>query len=141
MTFLSKRIGKGDTANSTEVTLFANGNEVETVELNATNNWKHTFTNLQKFNNDGSEVSYTVKEVGENGNVIELDGKRFDVEYSGNITQGFKVINKKPLDPPAPTQTPKTSDDTHVKTYGLLMLLSAVLVVIVAAKRMKYSNY
>ena len=131
----------GDTANSTEVTLFANGNEVETVELNATNNWQHTFTHLQKFNNDGSEVTYTVKEVGENGNVIELDGKRFDVEYSGDITQGFKVTNKKPLDPPTPTQTPNTSDDTHVKTYGLLMLLSAVLVVIVAAKRMKYSNY
>ena len=131
----------GDTANSTKITLFANGNEVETVELNATNNWKHIFTHLQKFNNDGSEVSYTVKEVGENGNVIELDGKRFDVEYSGDITQGFKVTNKKPLDPPTPTQTPKTSDDTHVKTYGLLMLLSAVLMVIVAAKRTKYSNY
>ena len=131
----------GDTANSTKITLFANGNEVETVELNATNNWKHIFTHLQKYNNDGSEVAYTIKEVGEDGNVIELDGKKFNVEYTGDITHGFKVTNKKPLDPPAPTQTPKTSDDTHVKTYGLLMLLSAVLVVIVAAKRMKYSNY
>ena len=131
----------GDTANSTKITLFANGNEVETVELNATNNWKHTFTHLQKYNNDGSEVAYTIKEVGENGNIIELDGKRFDVEYTGDVTQGFKVTNKRPLDPPTPTQTPKTSDDTHVKVYGLMMLLSAVLVVIVAAKRMKYSNY
>lgn len=131
----------GDTANSTKITLFANGNEVETVELNATNNWKHTFAHLQKYNNDGSEVAYTIKEVGENGNIIELDGKRFDVEYSGDITQGFKVTNKKLLDPPTPTQTPKTSDDTHVKVYGLMMLLSVVLVVIVAAKRMKYSNY
>ena len=131
----------GDTANSTKITLFANGNEVETVELNATNNWKHTFTHLQKYNNDGSEVAYTIKEVGENGNIIELDGKRFDVEYTGDITQGFKVTNKRPLDPPTPTQTPKTSDDTHVKVYGLMMLLSAVLVVIVAAKRIKYSNY
>lgn len=131
----------GDTANSTKITLFANGNEVETVELNATNNWKHTFTHLQKYNNDGSEVAYTIKEVGENGNIIELDGKRFDVEYTGDITQGFKVTNKRPLDPPTPTQTPKTSDDTHVKVYGLMMLLSAVLVVIVAVKRMKYSNY
>ena len=131
----------GDTANSTKITLFANGNEVETVELNATNNWKHTFTHLQKYNNDGSEVAYTIKEVGENGNIIELDGKRFDVEYTGDITHGFKVTNKRPLDPPTPTQTPKTSDDTHVKVYGLMMLLSAVLVVIVAAKRMKYSNY
>ena len=131
----------GDTANSTKITLFANGNEVETVELNATNNWKHTFTHLQKYNNDGSEVAYTIKEVGENGNIIELDGKRFDVEYTGDVTQGFKVTNKRPLDPPTPTQTPKKSDDTHVKVYGLMMLLSAVLVVIVAVKRMKYSSY
>ena len=79
--------------------------------------------------------------MGWNGNILWIGGKWFDVEYSGDITQGFKVTNKKPLDPPTPTQTPNTSDDTHVKTYGLLMLLSAVLVVIVAAKRMKYSNY
>ena len=131
----------GDTANSTKITLFANGDEVETVELNAANNWKYTFTHLQKYNNDGSDVAYAIKEVGENGNIIELDGKRFDVEYTGDITHGFKVTNKRPLDPPTPTQTPKTSDDTHVKVYGLMMLLSAVLVVIVAAKRMKYSNY
>ena len=131
----------GDTANSTKITLFANGDEVETVELNAANNWKYTFTHLQKYNNDGSDVAYAIKEVGEDGNVIELDGKKFNVEYTGDVIHGFKVTNKKPLDPPAPTQTPKTSDDTHVKTYGLLMLLSAVLVVIVAAKRMKYSNY
>lgn len=130
----------GDTANSTKITLFANGNEVETVELNATNNWKHTFTHLQKYNNDGSDVAYAIKEVGENGNIIELDGKKFDVEYSGDITQGFKVTNKKPLDPPTPTPTPKTTDNNHVKLYGLLTLLSTILVVVVASKRIKYSN-
>ena len=128
----------GDIANSTKVTLFANGDEVETVELNAANNWKYTFTYLQKYNNDGSDVAYAIKEVGEDGNVIELDGKKFDVEYSGDITQGFKVTNKKPLDPPTPT--PKTTDNNHVKLYGLLTLLSTILVVVVASKRIKYSN-
>ena len=128
----------GDIANSTKVTLFANGDEVETVELNAANNWKYTFTHLQKYNNDGSDVAYAIKEVGEDGNVIELDGKKFDVEYSGDITQGFKVTNKKPLDPPTPT--PKTTDNNHVKLYGLLTLLSTILVVVVASKRIKYSN-
>ncbi len=138
----------GDIANSTKVTLFANGDEVETVELNAANNWKYTFTHLQKYNNDGSDVAYAIKEVGEDGNVIELDGKKFDVEYSGDITQGFKVTNKKPLDPPTPTPTPtptpkptpKTTDNNHVKLYGLLTLLSTILVVVVASKRIKYSN-
>jgi len=104
----------------------------------------YTFTHLQKYNNDGSDVAYAIKEVGEDGNVIELDGKKFDVEYSGDITQGFKVTNKKPLDPPTPTPTPtptpKTTDNNHVKLYGLLTLLSTILVVVVAAKRIKYSN-
>ena len=132
----------GDTADSAKVTLLANGEEVETVELNGANSWKHVFTGLQKYNNDGSEVAYTVKEVGETASVIELDGKKFDVEYTGNTTDGFTVTNKKPIDPPTPTPTPtpKTSDNSHVMSYALLTLLSAFFVVIVASKRIKYSN-
>ena len=134
----------GDIADSAKVTLLANGEEVETVELNEANSWKHLFTGLQKYNNDGSEVAYTVKEVGETASVIELDGKKFDVEYTGNTTDGFTVTNKKPIDPPTPTPTPtptpKTSDNSHVLSYALLTLLSAIFVVIVASKRIKYSN-
>ena len=136
----------GDIADSAKVTLLANGEEVETVELNEANSWKHLFTGLQKYNNDGSEVAYTVKEVGENANVIELDGKKFNVVYKGNTTDGFTVTNKKPIDPPTPTPTPtppttpKTSDNSHVMSYALLTLLSAFFVVIVASKRIKYSN-
>ena len=136
----------GDIADSAKVTLLANGEEVETVELNEANSWKHLFTGLQKYNNDGSEVTYTVKEVGETANVIELDGKKFNVVYTGNTTDGFTVTNKKPIDPPTPTPTPtppttpKTSDNSHVMSYALLTLLSAFFVVIVASKRMKYSN-
>ena len=135
----------GDIADSAKVTLLANGEEVETVELNEANSWKHLFTGLQKYNNDGSEVTYTVKEVGETANVIELDGKKFNVVYTGNTTDGFTVTNKKPIDPPTPTPTPtppttpKTSDNSHVM-YALLTLLSAFFVVIVASKRIKYSN-
>ena len=118
--------------------------EVATVELNEANSWKHVFTGLQKYNNGGSEVAYTVKEVGETASVIELDGKKFDVEYTGNTTDGFTVTNKKPIDPPTPTPTPtptpKTSDNSHMLSYALLTLLSAIFVVIVASKRIKYSN-
>ena len=138
----------GDIADSAKVTLLANGEEVETVELNEANSWKHVFTGLQKYNNDGSEVAYTVKEVGETASVIELDGKKFDVEYTGNTTDGFTVTNKKPIDSPTPTPTPtstttptpKTSDNSHVLSYALLTLLSAIFVVIAASKRKKYSN-
>ena len=134
----------GDIADSAKVTLLANGEEVETVELNEVNSWKHLFTGLQKYNNDGSEVAYTVKEVGETANVIELDGKQFNVEYTGNATDGFTVTNKKPIDPPIPTptpQTPKTSDNSHVMSYALLTLLSAFFVAVTVSKRIKYSNY
>ena len=39
----------GDTADSTKVTLLANGEEVETVELNAANNWKYIFREQYEF--------------------------------------------------------------------------------------------
>ena len=69
----------GEAANSTKVKLFADGSEVGEVELNEANNWKHVFANLQKYNNSNKEIKYTVKEVGEDENLIKFDGKSYKV--------------------------------------------------------------
>ena len=44
-----------------EITLYADGVVKETVTLNDSNEWKHTFENLAKYNN-GNEIVYTVDE-------------------------------------------------------------------------------
>ncbi|MBU5595497.1 Cna B-type domain-containing protein [Amphibacillus sp. MSJ-3] len=71
---------------SIEVELFANGDttEIDNLVLDANNNWQGEFVNLPKFNDDGEEIVYTIKEanVPEGYNSV-IDG---DVENSFIIT-------------------------------------------------------
>ena len=70
--------------NSVEATLYANDVEKETVELNSSNSWKHTFNDLPT-SEDGSEIKYTVKE------------KSVPTGYTATITEGttntFTITN------------------------------------------------
>ena len=66
------------------VRLFADGVEKQKVELSAANNWKHEFENLPKYNADGSEIKYTVKE-----DAVE----NYDTDITGNANDGFKIKN------------------------------------------------
>ena len=64
--------------------LFANGHEVDSVTLNAGNQWEHTFEGLKKKNTDGSEIQYTVKE-----DAIT----NYDSSITGDMENGFTVTN------------------------------------------------
>lgn len=139
-----KWIGKA--YGSTKIKLLADGKEVETVELGDGNSWKHTFTGLQKYKNDGMEVKYTVKEVGETNNKIRLGGHQYSVECKGNVADGFIITNKKitaegftitnKKNVP-PGSTPNTSDSNQLALYTLIIGLSTLLITIIARKRVK----
>ncbi|EFI42117.1 Cna B-type domain-containing protein [Peptoniphilus sp. oral taxon 386] len=65
----------------------------------------HIWTNLNKTDENGIDYVYTVKEVGENGNNIQLDGNWYKVTYGGDQQTGLTVTNKKlkpwtPMIPP-----------------------------------------
>ena len=47
---------------SIDVTLYADGEPVETVTLSAGNDWAHVFEGLWRYNDDGTEIVYTVAE-------------------------------------------------------------------------------
>ena len=64
--------------------LLADGKEKENAELSEANNWKHEFENLPKYNPDGSEIKYTVKE-----DAVE----NYDTDITGNANDGFKIKN------------------------------------------------
>ena len=66
------------------VRLFADGKEKQKVELSAANNWKHEFKDLPKYNADGSEIKYTVK---------EDKVANYDTDITGNAKDGFKIKN------------------------------------------------
>ncbi len=91
------KVWVGPQASSAKVTLFADGVEKDSVTLNATNGWAHTFTNLDKYNN-GTEIVYTV---------TEEPIANYDSVVTGDAATGFKVTN---------TNTEKTSVDV-TKTW------------------------
>ena len=78
-----KWIGKA--VNEIEVKLLANGKEVQTAKLNEANSWKHTFKDLLKYDDNGKEITYTVKEVAIEG---------YESKIEGNAKDGFVITNR-----------------------------------------------
>ena len=74
----------GTPAASVTIKLFADGTEKETVTLTATDNWTHTFTNLDKYAADGHEIVYTVDETPVAG---------YTKDISGTAATGFTIKN------------------------------------------------
>ncbi|MDY3014715.1 MAG: Cna B-type domain-containing protein [Evtepia sp.] len=95
--------------------LLKNGqNEGSPIELtNGTTT--HTWTALDKTDAQGNEYIYTVKEVGETANSIQLEGNWYKVSYGGNTQDGLTVINKK-LSPWTP-MIPPTRDVKVTKEW------------------------
>lgn len=104
--------------------------EVATVELNAANNWKHTFSSLYEFytpeGEDGVKYKYYVTEKSIPG---------YNTQITGNQDSGFVVTNKEinpktpaPKNPPQP-KTPNTGDESNIYLYIGLMLASSALIV------------
>src|SRR5690625_408658 len=77
-----EKVWKGEEADNVTVTLFADGEE-ETVKITAEDEWKHTFTDLQKYTADLEEIEYTVEE--------SLEG--YETEISGDQKDGFTITN------------------------------------------------
>ena len=73
----------GPATESIVVNLLADKTKVAEAELNEENGWKHTFENLEKYNN-GKEISYTVEE-------IKMDG--YVSEITGDQEQGYTITN------------------------------------------------
>lgn len=70
------------------VNLKADGNIIATEKLNAKNNWKHVFDNLDRINAQGKLISYTVEENDNVGYVKEIKKKDCN-----DITKGFLIKN------------------------------------------------
>ncbi|MDU5925377.1 MAG: Cna B-type domain-containing protein, partial [Finegoldia magna] len=89
------------------------------LDLNKDNNWSGEFRNLdvKKGTNSTHDYHYTVKEIGEAGNTIKLDGRWFDVSYLGNTKDGFTIVNKEEKSSkPGKTKTeePSSPDTSYV---------------------------
>jgi|GEM_PF-2998930 len=65
------------------ITIYADGEEVTTITVSSSDNWKDTVTNLPKYK-DGKEINYTV---------VQTDVDGYSTTVSGNTTSGFVVTN------------------------------------------------
>ena len=125
----------GGSANQVEVQLYKDGAAVGTpVTLNAANNWTTTFTNLP-VRDAGRTVDnlYEVREVGETGNIITIDGAKYQVTYGLIDTNGkMEITNKKE---PEPTPSVETSDSSNLPLFGTILMMSLLVTAYVAKKR------
>lgn len=82
-------------ADKIEVVLIKNDKETEkTLILNAENEWKGSFKDLDIKDKNDNEITYTIKEAGETDGKINFDGKEFKVSYSGNEKDGYTITNR-----------------------------------------------
>ena len=97
----------GPKTNSVTVHLLADGTDTgKTVTLSDANSWTDTFSGLDKYNADGTEIVYSVKE-------DEVSG--YTSEVTGDATTGFTITNTE-----VPHDTPKPKEDTPKKSRGVV---------------------
>ena len=102
----------GPKAGPVTVHLLADGTDTgKTLTLDEANSWTGTFSGLDKYNADGTEIVYSVKE-------DEVSG--YTSEVTGDATTGFTITNTEvPHDTPKPKEdTPKKSNRKPAKKSG-----------------------
>lgn len=118
----------GKEGSQVEVKLLVDGEEKETLTLNAENQWKGEFKNLYKYDQtDGHEIKYTVKEVSVEG---------YTTAISGTAQTGFTITN---TENPVPPATPTTSDRNNPLRNGIGLGISLVLAGFALVYKKKYS--
>lgn len=137
-----------------EVELYQNDKPtgIKTI-LNKDNNWTAIFDGLLVFESKDVKYKYSIREVGEKGNLININGKEFKVSYGGSKDYGFTITNTKitetpPKTPPTPPEVPpktppkkphlpKTGDGFNRSMYAGLLALSGAGVLLLGIKKRK----
>ena len=124
----------GPKAGPVTVHLFANGTDTgTTLTLDDSNNWTGSFTNVRKYDQNGTEIQYTVTEDAVNG---------YDTAITGDQTTGFTITNteqpKNVTPPKQNTTTPKTSDNTNSYLYFGMLFIGIISSGYLFAKRKSY---
>ena len=112
----------GPATDSVTVNLYADGIKVDTVQLTAANQWKHTFANLDKYEN-GREIVYTVDEVLISG---------YKTKITGDAQRGFTITNSK--------ETPKTADHVNPMAYASILAISLMAAIITMIEKKKFAR-
>ena len=116
------KVWVGPATDSVTVNLYADGVKVDTVQLTATNQWKHIFANLDKYEN-GREIVYTVDEVLIPG---------YKTKITGDVQTGFTITNSK--------ETPKTADHVNPMAYASILAISLMAAIMTMIEKKKFAR-
>src|SRR5699024_9255016 len=86
-----EKVWKGTKKDSVTFTLFANGLEVDSVDVSAAEDWKHVFKDLAEFDVDGEPIEYSI---------TEDPIKGYSTTIGGSVEEGFVVTNTRHSTPP-----------------------------------------
>ena len=157
------KVLNGGSTPSIQVELYANGEATgKIITLGADGSWSASFKDLPAKDEDGKEIIYTVREVGEADNITEIGDRKFEVSYVGDIENGFTITNtEKPEEPEEPEEeepgkpdepeTPETPEDegggrntipkTGVRTdLGSIFFSGILLLALFFFKRKYFKN-
>lgn len=81
-------IQEGDALPTITVQLYQNGNPKDSIQLSSQTGWQYTFTNLEKYNTDGTEFNYTVEEIfdGNEGYHSSINGTVITNTFNNAVT-------------------------------------------------------
>ena len=116
------KVWVGPATDSVTVNLYADGVKVDTVQLTAASQWKHTFANLDKYEN-GREIVYTVDEVLIPG---------YKTKITGDAQTGFTITNSK--------ETPKTADHVNPMAYASIFVISLMAAIMTMIEKKKFAR-
>ena len=153
---------KGDPMDSITVRLYANGEEKTSVNITKDMNWQYVFKDLPKYDKDGREMQYDVKEDTIQG---------YSANISGDAGSGFVITNEQGTVPPdeekttpkektnketkdttekttakkndqakssaAKTNSAKTGDESELGKFFAAMILSGLAAVLLMMRRRK----
>src|SRR5699024_10558063 len=78
-----EKIWHGPVGEAVTINLLANGKESDSVDLTK-DDWTHTFVNLDKYDSEGKEITYTVDEV---------KVENYSKDIAGDAAEGFTITN------------------------------------------------
>ena len=126
-----KKTWVGPKAGPVTVHLLADGTDTgKTVTLNEANSWADTFSGLDKYKADGTEIVYTVK---------EDDVAGYTSEVTGDANTGFTVTNTQipPHETPKPKKPSKKAQKVpytgDAGVLGIVVPLTAGAIVLLGA--------
>lgn len=104
------KVLNGGSTPSIQVELYANGKATGKIITLGDGNWSASFKDLPVKDKDGNEIIYTVREVGEADYITEIDDRKFEVSYVGDIKNGFTITNEEIPEEPEKPKTPEPKE-------------------------------